>query len=109
MRAPVGHAWMQTPHETHELCPSSTSYSATSVVLAPRSCMPSVKQPTSSLQARTQRRQRMQRLLSSTKFGCDESTTKGCQAGWMGQLVMPSPYAAFCSSQSPPLFWQYMQ
>src|SRR5512145_3051040 len=106
MMAPVGQTWTQLPHLMQVLSPSGTSVSATIMLFAPRSATESVKLPAISAQARTQRRHKIQRLLSSTKYGWDVSTTKLFHPGWMGQWVISSAYAAFCNSQSPPLTWQ---
>src|SRR5512138_3774316 len=90
INAPVGQTCTQLPHLIQVLSPSGTSLSATIMLFAPRSATDNVKLPAISAQARTQRRHKMQRLLSSTKYGCDVSTTKLFQPGWIGQDVISS-------------------
>src|ERR1039457_3313832 len=72
--APVGHAFTHLPQLVQVVaCPQFSFISLTMRAWMPREVRSQTCAPSSSAQTRTQRVQRMQRLCSSTKRGCDMS------------------------------------
>src|SRR5580658_3985544 len=69
LKAPVGQASTQAPHDTHSDCRKASSWLAAIFDAKPRPCTVSARVPCCSSQARTQREHTMHSVGSKVKYG----------------------------------------